>query len=179
MKKAVNKKLINKIYVVLLMTLLIALCIIMPISYGRYLASSKDSASASISNFIISNSYENNNVIDLSDFKPGESRSFVYEVYNYNDSKTCEVRMSYSIEVKSFNVLPLVLSITPNESKDSYADVNSSNPLLYENGVFEAASKEKHTYTINITWDENITDNSYSGEIDAIKIIIIAKQIVE
>ena len=85
MKKAVNKKLINKIYVVLLMTLLIALCIIMPISYGRYLASSKDSASASISNFIISNSYENNNVIDLSDFKPGESRNFVYEVYNYND----------------------------------------------------------------------------------------------
>lgn len=173
-----KKKFYNKLLVVLLTTFLVALCIIMPISYAKYITSTSSAGHATISSFIVDSHYNEEHTVDLSDFKPGDSRSYIYEIYNYSDTKTCEVKMSYSIELTSFNILPLTLTIEPVNDLEQYADKNSSNPLLYENGIFVPSVKEMHSYKITISWDEALNDVKYVDEIDAVKIIVIAQQVL-
>ncbi len=135
--------------------------------FAKFSTTANGSDSARVAKFVLNGEMSDKLSVPLS-IKPGDTEKYSFTVTNTNGSSTAEVSMKYSIDVSSYDNLPLIMEIY-DSNKNKVAD----------DAVFtmEAGKETTHNYTLEVTWDENRKESNLVNEIDMVKIVVNAEQL--
>jgi len=110
--------------------------------------------------------------INASDMLPGDELVYNFNIVNYDGSNTNQVKVKYNVSVAYTPSDPMLLPLSES---------------LTANGTYPSAgggwtylgfgSQITHSYTLTITWDENLIDPSYKSLTQNINIVINVEQV--
>lgn len=163
------------------------------IGLSKYESNAISKAKPSIAFFLIEEgTYEKK--LPLGRIVPSTNK-YVYQftVSNYNDIKTTDVSMEYTITFITTTNLPLTYEVYKNENYTNDGALNIvSNQEIYQDknkvyynkiiiddiGFFTHKEKQTDVYNLVIDFDEKYqnTSDDYSGYVELVKVIIDAKQ---
>lgn len=132
--------------------------------------------------------------VTVSGLSPGRTSTVPFAVQNYEGDRSCEVALTYEIQVETTGNLPLGFSLlAPSmEDADPYNQpVGQLTATDTENLKYTATGgrlpvavgdsndglgQKRHVYELAITWPEAEHDWDYSKEIDMITVTVTATQ---
>lgn len=124
--------------------------------------------------------------LNLSDFKPGDEKEYLFSVKNTNDNSMSDVTVEYQLSIKTYHLMPLTIDLyLVNGEKDEFigtcdekAKRNSENELVCDmpTRILVNSKEEKDDYKLKITFPSKYNDISYSNLVDYINIEISSWQ---
>lgn len=133
--------------------------------------------------------------IDVSGLKPGDAKTFTFQVTNTKDGKTSQVAQAYSFTVVTTENLPLQFALSSAVSNPSGGGTMISLPggngsagvLSFTDGKAELTGgflphtdQVTHQYTLTVTWPDGEDSNGsdYADEIDLVTLTVKADQVI-
>lgn len=185
--------LISKINILIIVLLL--LIKIMPITLSKYQSSGIGNMNSNIAFYLLSTDYLTEK-IKLMDLLPSDSPYiYTFTISNQKEDKTSEVDMEYVLSITTTTNLPLRYELYENSN---YQDVDSVNLIsesntvtnvdqdgtYFQNFTFEKeelyyATPKTNTYNLVVYFDKSNNDSKYQGVVEAIRINVDSRQIVE
>ncbi len=169
MKRKVKQNNLIRFIQLLLFTTIVVVCY----SLSKFYTASAGETTAIIGKPVVTTTI---NEIVLEGLKPGTSKSYRFQVSNYDtNNKISDIEMAYTIEIQYERYLPLNF-----ELKKVDNDIIVGNNLL-NNNITEPVNmgKEKYAqeYELTIKWDETEKNYKYSEEIDCVEILLNSYQL--
>ena len=156
-------------YFILIMTLISTTTI------SRYIAKVSGSDSVSTANIFLAN-----NVIDLdlNGIAYDASKTFSFQVVNFDEKTNSDVSQQYYIEIKTTNNLPINYTITSQDTNTVDHALNKvDNENRWNGGNMVHSSNVTHNYIVTATWQHGKIDEKYMNEIDAVQLIVHSQQL--
>ena len=127
--------------------------------------------------------------LPLTDFVPGDSRNYTFEVANKKDDIKSNVTLNYQITLESFHFIPFEIKLYEGEGEnkelvltcdESYAR-NEENKLVCNAPIEELKYHEGiiNTYTLEVTFPSSYNSYNYADLVDYIDLKIKSWQVVE
>jgi hypothetical protein len=110
--------------------------------------------------------------VNISDMHASDELVYRFNINNFKDEITNEVLLKYKVSVlfePDSPTIPLTYTLAPD---DEYPSAGGGWILLGFN------TKETHSYTLTVRWDESETDPEYSDRQQSLRLIINAEQTV-
>lgn len=161
-------------------------------SYSLYESEASSDADANVAYFILNDEYQTSQVIALDSMNPGDSQDFIFHISNYRenesgDEEISEVDLEYTLKIRTTTNLPLEYELTRSQSageEETFELVTDDDgtyfkKLLEESGSFRCDQGYTNTYTLRITFPEEMNNVKYQNIIECIEVSIDAKQIIE
>lgn len=167
---------------------LLIIALVTSVTYCRYIMTVTGTGAAEMARIEMSGRMENSAAsLDLSDFKPGETKEIKFSVVNYSESdkRVSDVAQSYSIEVKSTGNLPLTYSLQSESAADSQGtaavpwDGAVEGTALVKtktNGEFPHSTESTHLYKLTVNWPDNANSVQYMEEVDMVNLYVKSEQ---
>lgn len=165
-KTAIKNNNVTKAVQILLFTTVIVVCI----TFSKYKTALGSKATAIIGN-------PKTTVVDeviLTEMKPGDSITSNFKVRNFDESKTSDIPMIYTIKLETRNYLPLNFELKKVENGEVQSENLLSNNITQE--VEMEANKYEQEYQLTVNWNSEENNYLYSNEIDCVKIIVESYQ---
>lgn len=127
--------------------------------------------------------------INVSGLRPGDKKTYIFEVTNTENGVTSEVGQDYSIIVETTGNLPLDFALTYDNSNPDHQGLfvnTGENGTLTFNGGMAAVRGGRlphsvsaiHTYTLAVSWPEDKAGTEYTDEIDLVTLTVSSEQTV-
>ena len=155
-------------------------------SYARFTAQENGMASATVAAWGSGSSTID---INVSGLRPGDKKTYIFEVTNTENGVTSEVGQDYSIIVETTGNLPLDFALTYDNSNPDHQGLfvnTGENGTLTFNGGMAAVRGGRlphsvsaiHTYTLAVSWPEDKAGTEYTDEIDLVTLTVSSEQTV-
>ncbi|WP_419037359.1 hypothetical protein [Enterocloster bolteae] len=155
-------------------------------SYARFTAQENGMASATVAAWGSGSSTID---INVSGLRPGDKKTYIFEVTNTENGVTSEVGQDYSIIVETTGNLPLDFALTYDNSNPDHQGLfvnTGENGTLTFNGRMAAVRGGRlphsvsaiHTYTLAVSWPEDKAGTEYTDEIDLVTLTVSSEQTV-
>ena len=139
-------------------------------SYARFTAQENGMASATVAAWGSGSSTID---INVSGLRPGDKKTYIFEVTNTENGVTSEVGQDYSIIVETTGNLPL------------YVNTGENGTLTFNGGMAAVRGGRLphsvsaiHTYTLAVSWPEDKAGTEYTDEIDLVTLTVSSEQTV-
>lgn len=144
------------------------------LSYSRFSAPVSGSGTAAVAAAALD--LTSQEAIDVSDMKPGDVRTFSFQVANYSGGRVSEVAQEYEIAVETTGNLPLTYALAADGDEEAGCVKAGEGVRVWTGGLFPAAQQTAHTYILTVSWPKEKTEEDYAREIDLVTLVINAKQ---
>lgn len=168
MKRKTARKNSNvaKVVQILLFTTVIVVCI----TFSKYKTALGGKATAIIGN-------PKTTVVDevvLTELKPGDSITSNFKVKNFDENKTSDISMVYTIKLETEKYLPLNFELKKVENGEIQEENLLNNNITQE--IEMPTDKYEQEYQLTVSWNGDEKNYLYSNEIDCVKIIVDSYQ---
>lgn len=165
--------------VVCYMLVLTAACtLVLGATYSRFSSQATGTGTANIAAAALNSNMDVSEALE--GMAPGESRTITFQVGNRENSGTVsEVTQSYTIAVETTGNLPLVYTLSTEDTPNAdHALTHSSGSLVWTGGLLPHSTPTIHIYTLTVSWPDGESDPSLTDEIDLVSVTVEAKQVI-
>ncbi len=175
-----HKKKFGFIYVIYFVVLLLA---VSSVSYSRYILSSSGGGGARLAKPVIE--FINNASPELSDFAPGETKTYTYKIVNFENGNVNEVALDYYFEFAFENInSPELLDI----EYDLYYKPSESAPKEHVGMTAEKANRSnkirvlpnnrnEQIFFLEVKWNMTQLSDAYAGTANRFIVSTVAQQV--
>ncbi len=136
--------------------------------YAKFSVGGSGDDSARVAAFVF-DVQDEEKILDLSSIcKPGDTKSFSFQVSNKRGTGVSEVDETYTVKFQKLGSLPL-----------DYELSGTGVEVLQATGTFSAALEGTQSYTLTVTWPQEKRDAKYSSGsgVESLSMEIVAQQI--
>ena len=140
---------------------------IMAVTSAKFTSTIKSNIVNNVSNAIINFADDNDGIVVLTDWKPGDERVVNFDIRNYNDLNAVnEIAITYKIIIKTSALLPLNFTLSKNsdgtisqipltltQEQDTTFSVYTGTQSTLKHSI-----QQLDSYTLNIVWPEENND---------------------
>ena len=167
---------------VLMISFLLAIIIFgTGITYSLFTSNSNFSMNQKIAKFVFNTKKTDSIEVPLSDIKPGDVKTFNFEVANSQDRIVSDVTVNYQIIVKTLHLMPLEIKLYKKGTKDELIlncdetfGRDKDNQLICNSNIQEMPNtiEKLDKYELQITYPEKYNNEMYEDLVDFIDIEI-------
>lgn len=144
------------------------------------------SSDTDVAFYVFEDSLETHEIF-IGDIKPGDTKDINFSVQNYRteggNTQRAEVNLTYTIDVKCTENLPLNISLSEDNSplgsgafqKDSFGTWFYC--INVPTRTFNFNSNLKHDYKLNVSFPSNYNDPKYQDIVEAVEITVTSQQV--
>lgn len=115
--------------------------------------------------------------LDFEDMLPGDSFTYGLSVTNDNGTQVTEIAYKFKVVLTKTSNLPLEITLTEDREGGTEFSYDAENGIVTGYYTFYAGAINTADFLINISWDINDNDYTYSSLADTLTITVYCEQI--
>ncbi|MBQ9132003.1 MAG: hypothetical protein IJX62_06005 [Clostridia bacterium] len=148
----------------------------LPEIVAKYRAGAGAKDEAQVAKFVFDTNFtQKAEELDVSGMKPGEEKSFFFQMTNQSDGAVCEVDLTYRIQIQDMGNLPYTYSIKQVDAENAEVP-NGTSGGSSVTGIMKASQATTVYYKVTVEWPVEKSGAEFSQMVDVLTLRVTCDQ---